>query len=69
MAVNSNTTAKGKFTIIDANGNTLLTFTKQINKGHNIISYNNMENLADGNYYLHLNLSGKYFIEKIVKKR
>jgi len=69
ITINSDTTLQGQFTIIDAKGNAVFKFNELISKGYNVISYNNTSNLADGNYYLQLQMGGEYFVEKFVKKR
>ena len=69
VAINSNTTSQGQFTIIDATGNTVLKFTELVSKGYNVISYNNTSNLADGIYYLQLHIGKDYFVEKFIKKQ
>ena len=69
VTINSNTTLQGQFTIFDGKGNAVFKFNELISKGYNVISYNNTSNLADGNYYLQLQMGGEYFVEKFVKKQ
>ena len=69
VAINSNIESQAQFTIFDVNGNAMLGFNEVISRGYNVISYKNTSDLADGNYYLQLQIGGKYFVEKFVKKQ